>query len=267
MGEQENEKELRLSEYWIAKYPVSNAQFKTFVNQNGYTEKEWWAEAIEARCWTSEGIQDGQDLRSRLNPKAYPAPFNLTNHPVVGVTWYEALAFTRWLTAQWEKIGLLPKGWSVGLPNKDQWEKSGRGGVEIPSPRIRPITELGATQVPPASKLNLLPNQYPLRVYPWGDQFDEEQANVKEGNLNVTCALGCFPGSASPYGLLDLSGNVWEWTSSPWPDPENKWYVVRGGSYATQFRFATCSYDSPREPHQAYDSVGFRCVLTRETEE
>ena len=104
--------------------------------------------------------------------------FDGPNQPVVGVTWYEALAYCRWLT------DTMNDGYEYRLPTEAQWERAARG-----------------------------PHGW---RYPWGDDWIESRANSEELNLERTTPVGIFPDGASSEGVLDLSGNVWEWC--------NDWY-------------------------------------------
>ena len=154
---------LTLPGYYMARYPVTVAQWQVFVEDSGYTP------------------EDADSLQG------------VPNHPVVWVSWYEALQYCEWLTERlrvWEQTPeplkrlLRAKGWQVMLPSEAEWEKAARGQDG--------------------------------RIYPWGNTFDSNRANVDETGIGTTSAVGCFPDGASPYGILDLSGNVWEWTRSLW---------------------------------------------------
>jgi len=240
MGEGEDQ---RLDEhldydYWISRYPVTVAQFETFVGAGGYQQPSYWPEAQAAQQWRDGRIKDWRAEEFRDRPYDYGDPFNLPNHPAVGVTWYEALAFCRWLTEQMCKCANQQSGKSanqqigklanrggdgertqgghnglasllgfadlgsadflVRLPSEAEWEKAARGGASAE-------------------------NRYPRRRYPWGDDADPNRANYDETAIKSSNAVGCFPGGASPYGVEELSGNVWEWTRSlyePYPyDP------------------------------------------------
>ena len=121
------------------------------------------------------------------------------------------------------------------------------------------------------------------RTWPWGNEWVEGRANTEEADIGETCAVGCFPAGASPYGLLDVAGNVWEWTSTKWgrtsvyrPDygypydptdgredltgPDLR--VVRGGSWYLLQRVARCAYRNGDIPDDFHDSLGFRVVVS-----
>jgi len=174
----------------------------------------------------------------------------LPHYPVGGVTWYEALDYCRWLTAKMKTWAgtparlkeLLSAGWQVLLPSEAQWEKAARG--------------------------------YDGRIYPWGNEPDPDRANTKENGVGETCVVGCFPGGASPYGLLDMIGNVWEWTLSlgkPYPyslteareDLNNKDLrrVLRGGSFYGDQSFVRCACRSWFAPPGRDGYGGFRVAL------
>jgi formylglycine-generating enzyme required for sulfatase activity len=194
--------------YWISRYPISNAQFELFVQAGGYAEERFWREAKVAGVWKDGKVKDWRDEEPRSRPYNYGSPFTLPNHPVVGVTWYEALAFTRWLTARW--------GQTISLPSEAEWEKAARGGEVIPAaPLIRPATHLDTSP-----SLSTMPNPLPQRRNPWGDEAHARRSNTRESGIGHTNALGCFPRDESPNGCLEMAGNVWEWTRSlyqPYP--------------------------------------------------
>ncbi|MBN1580088.1 MAG: SUMF1/EgtB/PvdO family nonheme iron enzyme, partial [Anaerolineae bacterium] len=124
--------EVRLPAFMIARYPVTNAQYAAFVQDDGYTKK--WRD-----CWTDDGWQWKRD---KTGPRTYGGAFDLPNHPVVGVCWYEAMAFCHWLEKKlrvkgcrlsvWRDGQLLtfnvqPKACCVRLPTEAEWEKAARG--------------------------------------------------------------------------------------------------------------------------------------------
>jgi formylglycine-generating enzyme required for sulfatase activity len=275
LGEGKEQYEHKLDyTYWISRYPLTNAQFQAFMDDGGYGDARWWREAQAAGYW-----KDGS-YGSRRAPYAYGEPFNLPNHPVVGVTWYEALAFTRWLDAQYARAGFLPAGLHVHLPNEPEWEKAARGGLEIPV--TAPPLTVGELRRAPAPALQ--PNAIPRRRYPWGDDPDAERANSEESQIGSTSATGAFAAGASPCGVEDLAGNVWEWTRSLWGksyssadfgypyQPEDGREnlaagnamprVIRGGAYYTGAGGVGCGVRYWSIPGIELDLWGFRVVLS-----
>ena len=103
--------------------------------------------------------------------------FNGEKQPVVGVSWYEAVAFCNWLGEKYSR--------GFRLPTEAEWEKAARGADDA-------------------------------RVYPWGDRYEINRANTAELGVGRTSPADSFPRGASPFGVLDMSGNVFEWTLSKW---------------------------------------------------
>jgi len=260
-----------LPDFWIGRYPVTNAQFRPFVDGDGYQERA---------CWTDEGwawrngaeadlsvIDDANLRRSwadwlarrpverRDRPYWWnDAQWGADTRPVVGVTWYEALAYCRWLEQQLRAAGALswlPAGYAARLPSEAEWEKAARGDKGL--------------------------------RWPWGNQWQEDHANTSEAGLNQTSPAGLFPHGKSPYDVLDLAGNVWEWTRSRWGkallhapdygypyDPKDgreeltghDARVLRGGSWLDLQSSARCSCrDRLIADRWGYD-VGFRVVFS-----
>lgn len=205
--------------YQMSRYPVTNAQFRAFEQAGGYETDEWW-----------EGLQ---------KPDAKPNHWKTeSNCPVERVSWYDAVAFCRWLSVQ--------TGKTVRLPTKQEWENAARGADG--------------------------------REYPWGDAYKTGYANINEtlvydkvGEyfLQETSAVGVYPNGQSPYGLLDMSGNVWEWCSNRYDKPEviepdlsGPYRVLRGGgSWDYSARYARSAYRSHSTPDDRYYDIGFRLAL------
>ncbi len=255
---------LNLAAFWIGQHPVSQAQYDFFVQDNGYTDERWWGEALVAGYWVSQGFKGEFDDEPRLALVRYGEPFDLPNHPVVGVSWYEALAFTRWLDERargW--------GWRAFLPNEVQWEKAAQGGEAIPER----VWARCLADGPTADILKLILNPSEGRDWPWGGGgFDMERANVDKTGLGATSALGCFPGGAGPYGALDLAGNVWEWTSSlkkylydardgreSLLEDGNR--VLRGGAFGSSSGLVRCAYRYGYDLNSCSRNLGFRVAF------
>ena len=227
--------------YWIARYPVTTAQFRAFVEATGHRPS------------------DPDSLRGRAN------------EPVVWVNWDEAVAFCAWLTTAWRARYGLPNGYAITLPNEPEWEKAARGGRRVPVEPLlrRPEDGLALPADPPQRERDA-----PRRRYPWGNQPDPNRANYDAAGINGLSPVGAFPGGLTPYGALDMSGNVFEWTRSlywPYPyDPRDgreemssrDWRVRRGGSWRSRANWARCACRDWDFPDPGNGRVGFRVVVS-----
>lgn len=262
--------------YWLSLFPVTQAQFAQFVAAGGYVLSEFWSEAAAVDRWRPGEMQDWAQRGWRSGPFGYGRPFNLPNHPIVGITWYEAMAFTRWLTLRWQQQQLLPAGWQVQLPTEVAWEKAGRGGLQIPQqPLILPVADALRDPLP---TIALTENPAPQRPYPGQTSLTPQDANVNDTAVATSSAVGCFP-QASPVGCQEMCGNVWEWTGSrfrPYPYQAEdgrealdvKLYdemVLRGGAYWSDTRAANSSFRARRSPNDQNSSYGFRLMLAAKT--
>lgn len=236
--------------FWIGRWPVSNAQFAEFRAAGGYQIERYWREAEAAGYWQVGAVKEWRDDSWRSQPYDFGSPFTLPNHPVVGVSWYEAMAFCHWLSEQ-----LDGQGWQVRLPTEAEWEKAARGGVRLPrQPQVVTFSQ-GAWTVDSAA--DLCDNQVAQRRYPWGETLMEEEANYDATQINSTSALGCFANGASPYGVEELSGTLWEWNQD-----KHEWgQVLCGGAYYTEADDVTLSARYRHFPHGGNDVYGFRCVV------
>lgn len=239
----------------------------------GYAEGRYWAEAAAAGVWSAEGVLEPGEDEPRRGPVAFGDPWVLAGRPVVGVTWYEALACGRWLTERWLRAGCLPEGWVVTLPSEAEWEKAARGGLEVPRESARRRAAAGFTEGEEAPSTN----RSPRRWYPWGDPFEPERANTGASGIGSTSAVGCFAAGESPYGIEELSGNCWEWTRSRWgEDPypalgrpredredlsSRDPRVLRGGSYFDAPRRVRCASRPRAVPGDRGGALGFRVVV------
>ncbi len=271
----ENEQPLHtveLPDFAISRYPITQAQYAEFVDANGYKEHTFWDEAVEAGYWQNGAYKGRWDNEPRAAPADFGEKYLLPNQPVVGISWYEALAYCRWLSREWVSKHLLLANWKVNLPSEAEWEKAARGGLLIPAqPIVLGVREVGGAKT---TKIGEIDNPEPAKRYPWGNEFDDEKANTSESRIGNPNSAGCFPEGASPYGVLDLSGNILEWTRSsyqkypytfqnvPLEQIEKQGVVLRGGSFSNFSRGARCAYRDWNAPASRYYGLGFRVVLS-----
>ena len=251
-------------DYWIGRYPVTVAQLRCFHDDpEGWQNDAWWTEAgLDWRRRRVIVIQRGE-------------PLTLPNHPAFEVSWYEAVAFTRWLTARWRSvetryIASLPNGWEVRLPSESEWEKAARGGVAAPAAPVIARAGDPHPDLPPGGGRNENPNA--RRRYPWGDEPDPNRANCRDAGIGTTSAVGCFPGGVSPYGCEDMSGNVWEWCATKRQDSYagyrddnslegDRPRVLRGGAFINNEDDVRCAYRNDNTPSNIFVIDGFRVVV------
>ena len=263
-------------DYWLAQYPVTQAQFAAFVADEGYRQPRHWRLAAAAGYWSGAGFMGQFDDAPRRAPHRYGQPFDVSNHPAVGVNWFEAMAFCHWLTERWQTKGWLPAGWQLRLPNEPEWEKAARGGMQILQP-VRP-PRVVRDRLRDREVIMRHDHALPQQRFPWGDDADPQRANYDESNIGTTSAVGCFSGGKSPYGVEEMSGNVWEWTRTlhgyDYPyDPVDgreslanetlhKPRVLRGGSFLHYAQYVRCAARSWNDPDLRPYDVGFRMLVS-----
>jgi len=265
--------------YWLGRYPVTQAQFREFVEEGGYGERRFWTEAEKLGLWTDEGFEGRHGSERRSETVSYGEPFGLPNHPVVGVSWYEAVAFCRWLTARWRSRGWLPAGQEVRLPREAEWEKAARGGLEIPgAPAWIRVDggEIGRTGGAGGPGAEPVTNPEPGRAFSWQRAFETDHANGSATGIGSTSAVGCFADGASPYGCQDMIGNVLEWCADGYAESRHADHaepgdlqeqglsasrVLRGGSFVIDPRYLRAAYRFDFHPELRDCDVGFRVLV------
>ncbi len=218
-------------DYWIARFPVTNDQFAQFVKATQHETT----------------VVKGFDWRHPLGPESDLK--GRGEHPVVQISWYDAMEYCNWLNQQLKaELGDL----EIRLPTEAEWEKAARG-------------EYG-------------------NEWPWGNEFDPAKCNSTEGGKGGITPVGTYsPQGNSPYGAVDMVGNVWEWTLSLWgkdtSEPDFKYpydpndgrediqagdrvlRVVRGGAWSYGRHFARGACRQYNYPDNRHDDHGVRTVV------
>ena len=188
----------------IGQYPVTVAEYACAVRANAVREPTQYEIGSD---------KYGPDWATQ---QTHP------DHPVVCLSWNDAMAYMTWLAKLTSQI------WR--LPAEAEWEKAARGSDG--------------------------------RIYPWGDTFDKASCNTRESGIGTTTPVGRYPNGESPYHVQDMTGNVWEWTSSlfqPYPYRKNDGRenhnstdnrVLRGGSWSDYPAERARSLPLPRQAGQ-----------------
>ena len=239
---QEDEKPqqtIYLDAFWIDRTEITVAQFQDFVNQTGYVTE---AEQEGGGVVYSPDAVSVRSASWKL-PQGGGAPPATGRQPVVQVSWNDARAYCEWAGRR--------------LPTEAEWDKAARG------------TEGW--------------------IYPWGDQFDGLRLNFcdkrcgapwRNADYDDTFAragnVGIFPAGASPYDVLDMSGNVWEWvndfydfrgyyrfpTANPPGVESGTQHVVHGGSWIDTPDRVRVGARLALAPSARSNVTGFRCAVS-----
>ncbi|MGH7703875.1 MAG: SUMF1/EgtB/PvdO family nonheme iron enzyme [Gemmatimonadales bacterium] len=230
--------ERELPAFWISRYPITNRQFQSFVDAGGYEPGRGRGMLKRAREALGLTSRAGEWWKGLKQPEPEPSRWSQGNRPRTGVDWYEAVAFTRWLSARWG----LPEG-AIRLPAEVEWEKAARGSEGL--------------------------------IYPWGNEYRSGFANIDETGrkdgpwyLKETTAVGLYPHGRSPYGVEDLAGTVWEWCLNKYERPDvvaadtsGDSRVLRGGSWDLHSVHARADYRYWYLPYyRSHLIAGFRVV-------
>jgi formylglycine-generating enzyme required for sulfatase activity len=229
----------------IRREVIQNPSFLDQLARAGYSPRDlaaWRALAEMSEEEATTAFTDAYARRPRDRPAFWEDQrYNNPAQPVVGVTWFEAMAYCAWLSGRLLAAGRLPEGYVVRLPAEAEWEKAARGAGG--------------------------------RIYPWGGRWDPARANTWEGHVLRPSPVGVYPGGASPYGCLDMAGNVWEWTHSLYRDypydpddgredeDEPGRRALRGGSWLSRRRYARCACRDLNRPDVFNGGLGFRLVV------
>lgn len=241
---------IHVPSFWIDRHTVTNSQFQRFVTSGGYTQGSLWepeAQPLVARFVD----RTGQPGPAFWQSGTYTS--GTAEQPVVGVSWYEALAYARWVgkrlpsDAQWLKVA----GWPVTLADKPLPTEPNQAGG----------------------------NHLAQRRFPWGEQFEEARANLRPGGCGQLVDVGEYAAGICSHGVQQLLGNVWEWTCDEFEHIPSEvaarrslskagqiavsLKITRGGAYDTDLDGQSAAELIHAEcPLARAANIGFRCALS-----
>ncbi len=221
---------VHVTTYYLDRHTVTNQRFQKFVDAGGYEDMSLW----DPEIWPA--------VLSFIDQTDHPGPRfwrggrhlkELQTHPVVGVCWYEAAAYSRWVGTR--------------LPTDPEWVKAASWPVSVGD--RRPVQ----------------------RKFPWGDTPADSPARLWASDGQSTVGVDQHPEGATVGGVLQMVGNVWEWTADSfgaWEPPEARIETnsgmrsIRGGAFDTYFaNQAACQFQSGENPLSRRRNIGFRCAL------
>lgn len=204
---------MELSEYWIGKFPITNRQYQFFIREGQQASPKYW---------------DGDQF-----------PEGKAEHPVVNVSWKDAVAYCQWLSQK--------TGRNYCLPTEAEWEKAARGDQGW--------------------------------IYPWGNEWDLAKCNSIESGSNDAIPIGQFsPQGDSLYHCADMAGNIWEWCADWFDEQAYQKYIdgvkdplgaesgerrsLRGGAFVSDRLYVRCAARGSGFPDLGFRRIGFRVAAS-----
>jgi iron(II)-dependent oxidoreductase len=222
------EEDVEVAPFLLDVHCVTNARFQKFVDAGGYDALDCWPEEI----WPH--LIELKDLTGQPGPRFWFSGRHdkkVADHPVVGISWYEAQAFALWIGQR--------------LPTEAEWQMAA-------SWHIKSSADL-------------------MRRFPWGDAMDNVRCNIWTSRHNTTVEVDRYAKGAAPNQVRQLVGNVWEWTDTEYlvTDDEGRpiigempMHVTRGGAFDTYFETQATNYFRTGQLALArVHNTGFRCAM------
>jgi len=243
-----------LPTFWIGKYPVTNLQYDRFLTEENIKNRQLWCGFPdynhESQLVGNTGDDGWRWIKKELKDNDIPHPrywkrvkFGKTRNcvPVVGISWYEAMAYAHWLQINWATLkeaenNNIVDSSNIRLPLDGEWLKAA-GGADHDR-------------------------------YPWdkdGETSDKEKviqaANIWESQIHMSTPVWMYPlGRSVPYKLFDMAGNVWKWQANQYGKDQGL-RVLRGGSFSFDQGNARCAVRVGTDPDGGIGNVGFRLCL------
>lgn len=243
--------------FCVGKYPVTNAQYERFLNAPDYADETLWKgflkfneDCIQIGRWGNEGFSwllENMNESERIIPENWDDEnFGISNpeNPVVGITWFESNAYCNWLMRHWNEIAESKANTSlrprlVRLPLDNEWTIA--AGGETPEKRF-------PWDVPGKATTDI--------------REIVKRANISESSIGHTTSVNAYLRGASPHGVMDMAGNVWEWQMN-YRNMKEGWLGLRGGSWSDDGEVVSrVSSRHYSRPHVRSRDLGFRVVVS-----
>ncbi len=215
----------QVASFRLARYPITWAQYRAFVDaEDGYCNEAWW-----------QGLQ-----KEYLSGRPL---WSFANYPVINVSWYDAMAFCRWLS---DKLNL-----DIRLPTEWEWQLAAVGEWDWQ------LAELGCAQ----------------QDYPWSGGWNPARANTRDAGIGRTVAVGLYSLGRSPFRVDDMAGNVWEWCLNSYHQPSDislhldGTSVLRGGSWYSDPDGVNSIKRYFHRHGSRSDNIGFRLLCSSPIDE
>lgn len=242
-------REEQVPDVYFAKYPVTNKRYRRFIRYLRGDEAELREQlpldrfGVNVLAFAAKIPDYQRHLGSDVNAWAekLQSPYdddrklNGDDQPVVGVSWYAARTYGLWLSLfeNAQAATAIATATVYRLPTEIEWE---RAAVGLPGEKEAP------------------------RAYPWGNAEPNDQRANFGGNVGATTPVGRYPAGATPEGLLDMAGNVWEWQEN-WSDESTKeTRALRGGSWNLSSNYLRATLRNWNDPVLRNFSLGFRLL-------
>lgn len=269
---------------YFAKHLVTNLQYKRFLDAPDYAEEKYWLDfpkydeggALMNETWEHEGfewlqnsLKDTDDSNGKVVfPRYWNDPrFGFTRRtvPVVGINWYEANAYCRWLTVNYKDLpeftslsSFTLSNYVFRLPIENEWLHAAGGLGEPITVKNKKGEDIQRYRFPwdEAGKVTPEPQSN-------DDEFMQkilQRSNIAESDINRTTPVSMYPLGRTTNGLWDMSGNVWEWQAN-YIDKDHDYLALRGGSWLNYQTYARVSGRNYFRPHFKWYINGFRVCL------
>jgi formylglycine-generating enzyme required for sulfatase activity len=218
----EKRRRVFVGDFYIDKYPVTEAQYAKFVRATGHRAPYISRDEYQRQGFLVHPYEEVVPYLWHETKDGPAPPPDRLDHPVVLVSVDDASAYCSWR-------GRFDPGRAFALPTEDHWEKAARGTDG--------------------------------RYFPWGNRWDPSRANIGATGPGGTTPVDRYPSGKSPYGVFEMAGNIFEWTSTPAKDDPER-HILKSCSWDDLPGICRGAARHSRQETSRHILIGFRCVST-----